>query len=224
VKLRVSIAATTCRTAARYFFLAVAIVCLGFYSYASVERVMYQTRESREFDHAVERNSAALAAASNDNVRPIRRPTRRLVPASSPSSTALIGRLSIPGLHLSVMVHEGIDRRTLQLAVGHIPGTALPGQSGNAGLAGHRDTFFRRLRDLRTGDEIRFSTVSGNFRYLVESIVVVGPDNVAVLAPSSANVLTLVTCFPFSYIGSAPKRFVVRARQVSPQSLAAVER
>ncbi len=116
------------------------------------------------------------------------------------------------------MVREGIDTNTLLLAVGHIPATALPGQTGNVGVAGHRDTFFRELKDLRTGDSIQFTTLSGGFTYVVESLVVVEPDNVGVLAPSSENVLTLVTCYPFSYIGNAPKRFVVRARQVSPEA------
>ena len=121
-------------------------------------------------------------------------------------------------MHLTAMVREGIDRDTLQLAIGHIPTTPLPGQTGNVGVAGHRDTFFRGLGDLRTQDEIHFSTLSGDFKYVVESLIVVEPDNVAVLAPSSENVLTLVTCYPFSYVGTAPKRFVVRARQVSPQT------
>ena len=85
-------------------------------------------------------------------------------------------------------------------------------------MAGHRDTFFRGLKDLRTKDEIQFSTLSGDFKYVVESLVVVEPDNVSVLARSSDNVLTLVTCYPFSYIGFAPKRFIVRARQVSPHA------
>jgi sortase A len=121
------------------------------------------------------------------------------------------------------MVREGVDRRTLLLAVGHIPATALPGQPGNVGVAGHRDTFFRRLKDLRTGDEIEFSTLTGDFKYVVESLIVVEPDNMAVLAPSTQNVLTMVTCYPFYYIGNAPKRFVVRARQVVPQMLANME-
>jgi sortase A len=90
-------------------------------------------------------------------------------------------------------------------------------------VAGHRDSFFRRLKDLKDGDEIEFSTLHGDFQYVVESLIVVEPDNVAVLAPSAENVLTMVTCYPFSYIGSAPKRFVVRARQVAPQMLATVE-
>jgi sortase A len=122
------------------------------------------------------------------------------------------------------MVREGIDRNTLQLAIGHIPATALPGQAGNVGVAGHRDTFFRGLKDLKTKDEIQFSTPSGDFKYVVESLMIVEPDNVAVLAPSSENVLTLVTCYPFSYVGTAPKRFIVRARQVSPQTASARDR
>jgi sortase A len=117
------------------------------------------------------------------------------------------------------MVREGIDGNTLQLAIGHIPTTALPGQPGNVGVAGHRDTFFRGLKDLRAKDEIQFSTLSGDFKYVVESLIIVEPDNVGVLAPSHENVLTLVTCYPFSYIGAAPKRFVVRARQVLPQAV-----
>ena len=116
------------------------------------------------------------------------------------------------------MVREGIDRDSLQLAIGHIPATALPGQAGNVGVAGHRDTFFRGLKDLRTKDEIQFSTLSGDFKYVVESLIIVEPDDVGVLAPSSEKVLTLVTCYPFSYFGSAPKRFIVRAMQVSAQT------
>jgi sortase A len=186
----------------RYFFLAVAIVCLGLYSYSYLQRVAYQSWESREFDRALE--SAAVAVT----------PAGDAARSSHHGSGALVGRLSIPRLHLSAMVREGVDRETLLLAVGHIPATALPGQPGNVGVAGHRDTFFRRLKDLRTGDEIRFSTLSGDFKYVVESLTVVEPDDVAVLAPSPQNVLTLVTCYPFYYVGNAPKRFVVRARQI----------
>ena len=116
----------------------------------------------------------------------------------------LIGRIEIPRLLLSAVVVEGIGRTTLRRAVGHIPGTALPGQPGNVGLAGHRDTFFRPLKDLRIKDEIQFSTLRGDFKYEVESLIVVEPDNVGVLAPSVENVLTMVTCYPFYYIGPRP--------------------
>jgi len=227
VRLRITLPAAAHRTMARYFFLALAIACLGLYGFAYLERVLYQTWENREFDRTLQRRVAAVAAvaAATNQSRPIGRVVRtshRPLPWSK-SSVAVIGRLSVPRLHLSAIVREGVDGTTLQLAVGHIPATALPGQAGNVGVAGHRDTFFRGLKDLKNGDEIEFSTLHGDFRYVVESLIIVEPDNVEVLAPSSENVLTMVTCFPFSYIGNAPKRFVVRARQVLPETLATVE-
>ena len=219
MRIRIRLSSTACRRLVRYFFLVLAIVCLGLYGYAYLGRVVYQTYESREFDRTSDRSAAVVA--SNDEITPIGRVGRSSrKSASSPEpSTALIGRLSVPRLHLSAMVREGIDGNTLQLAIGHIPETALPGKPGNVGVAGHRDTFFRGLKDLRAKDEIQFSTLSGDFKYEVESLMIVEPDNVGVLASSSENVLTMVTCYPFSYIGTAPKRFVVRARQVSPQML-----
>jgi sortase A len=203
----------------RYCFLVLAIACLGLYSYTYLERVIYQANESREFDRMAGQGTAALVASA-DKVTPatgMERPAREAVssPGMAPP-TALVGRLSVPRLNLSAMVREGIDRNTLQLAIGHIPATALPGEPGNVGVAGHRDTFFRGLKDLKSKDVIQFSTYRGDFKYVVESLAVVGPDNVAVLAPTAENVLTMVTCYPFSYIGTAPRRFVVRARQVSP--------
>lgn len=199
------------RTLVRYSFLVVAVVCLGLYSYESVERALYQTYESREFDGTLDRAAAVVDARLPRSPEPWSR---------RPSSSELIGRLSVPRLHLSAMVREGIDRKTLKLAVGHIPATALPGQTGNVGVAGHRDTFFRELKNLKTGDEIQFSTLSGDFQYVVESLIVVDSDNAAALAPTSESVLTMVTCYPFYYVGAAPKRFVARARQVSPLTLA----
>jgi sortase A len=134
--------------------------------------------------------------------------------APAAAADGLVGRIEIPRLGVSAVVVEGVDKTTLRRAVGHIPGTALPGEPGNAGLAGHRDTFFRPLKDLRIKDQIRFSTLKGNFDYEVESLRVVAPDNVGVLASSGENVLTLVTCYPFYYVGPAPKRWIVRAKQV----------
>jgi sortase A len=225
MRIRATGPAAACRRAGRYGLLRyglliVAVACLGLYSYALLERTLYQTYESWAFDRTEERRGAAAVSLTvplmpRDGV--VR--SRTLVSVSRAlSPVGAIGRLSIPRLHLSAMVREGIDTHTLQLAVGHIPATALPGQTGNVGVAGHRDTFFRALKDLRTGDEIQFTTSSGDFMYVVESLVVVEPDNVGVLARSSENVLTLVTCYPFSYIGNAPMRFVARARQVSPES------
>ena len=91
------------------------------------------------------------------------------------------------------------------------PGTAFPGEPGNVGIAGHRDTFFRLLRSIQRNDAITVSTVRGIYRYRVATTKVVGPEDVQVLYPTGRDVLTLVTCFPFDYVGSAPKRFIVQA-------------
>lgn len=203
----------------RYFFLALAIACLGFFGYTYFGRVLFQTYESWRFDRLPDRVGSPVAG-SVQHATAVGRldyaPRRSKHPLESLSSVSVIGRVSIPRLHLSAMVGEGVDAKTLRLSVGHIPTTALPGQTGNVGIAGHRDTFFRGLKDLRAKDEIVFSTLSGNFKYQVESLTVVDPDDLSVLAPSIENMLTMVTCYPFSYIGSAPKRFIARARQVLP--------
>jgi sortase A len=112
---------------------------------------------------------------------------------------------------VNAIVRAGSDARTLRLAVGHIPGTAMPGEPGNTGLAAHRDTFFRRLGDIRAGDEVRVVTPDGTFRYEVADTQVVQPSDVWVLDPTEHPVLTLVTCYPFRFVGSAPQRFIVRA-------------
>jgi sortase A len=179
-----------------------AILLLGYCAFALVDAWTFQRRESMDLDRLLRDRRAESVGA----------------PAAA--TNGLIGRIEIPRLHLSAIVIEGIDRTTLRRGVGHIPGTALPGEGGNVGLSAHRDTFFRPLKDLKVKDEIEFSTLKGDYRYEVESLRVVEPSDVGVLAPSTENRLTLVTCYPFFYIGAAPKRFVVRARQVSPQTLA----
>ena len=122
-----------------------------------------------------------------------------------------MGRIEIPRIGLKAMILEGASRRTLALAVGHIPGTALPGAKGNAAIAGHRDTFFRALKDIRPGDRILVTTLEGFFEYQVKACNVVGPRDTRVLEDSAEPVLTLVTCYPFHYLGPAPERFIVRA-------------
>ena len=184
------------------------MVCLGLFSSDYIGRALYQASEGREFD----RMHSVAAAGSIPRPRPLKRP----------DPNAVIGRLSVPRLHLSAMVREGVGPKTLKFAIGHIPTTALPGQAGNIGLAGHRDTFFRALKDVKTGDEIQFSTWSGDFQYVVESLTIVAPDNAASLASTSENVLTMVTCYPFYFVGAAPKRFVVRARQLFPLTMTGV--
>ncbi|HKW03461.1 MAG TPA: class D sortase [Vicinamibacterales bacterium] len=137
----------------------------------------------------------------------------RLVAPAPEAEDGLVGRLEISRLHLSVMVVDGDDEATLARAVGHVRGTALPWESGNAVLAGHRDTFFRPLRNLREGDEIRMTTTRGTFDYKVVATEIVEPDDVSVLAPSTRRSLTLITCYPFAYVGRAPQRFIIHAQE-----------
>ena len=130
-------------------------------------------------------------------------------------SDGLIGRIEVSRLDVSVVVVEGTSNKSLRRAVGHIAGTALPGQPGNVGIAGHRDTFFRPLRNIQRDDVIKLTTSNGEYRYRVVSTKVVSPDNVAVLDSDQNEVLTLVTCYPFYFVGPAPDRFIVRAERVT---------
>ena len=130
-----------------------------------------------------------------------------------------IGLIEIPRLGLSSVVLEGDDTAALLLGVGHLSDTPLPWHGGNTVFAAHRDTFFRPLAHIRKNDVIRFSTADASFEYVVTELKVVQPTAVEVLEPTSAATLTLITCFPFDYIGPAPQRFIVRAeRRSSPPS------
>ena len=184
--------------------LAIAIACLGYYGYVSAETILYQAQEDRALDELLLRNDAEPAAHSAATPAPARR-------ALSPAET--VGRIEIPRLGVSAIIKAGTDARTLQLAVGHIPGTALPGETGNVGLAAHRDTFFRRLRDIESDDEIRLTTPEGTYTYRVARTDIVEPQDVWVLDPTDHPALTLVTCYPFTYVGTAPQRFIVRAQR-----------
>jgi sortase A len=146
---------------------------------------------------------------------------RRQGPASVPHAIVIvppreggvIGRIEIPRLNVSAMILEGTDPRVLRVAVGHIPGTALPGVGGNVALAAHRDTIFRPLQGVKAGDGIVMTTSYGKFRYVVDATEIVNPTDVRVLHAASRAELTLVTCYPFTYIGAAPQRFIVHAQQ-----------
>ncbi len=130
----------------------------------------------------------------------------------------MIAALSIPRVQLSAMVLHGSDALTLQRGPGHLEHTADPGDPGNVVIAGHRDSFFRPLRNIRLGDDIFLDTRDGQFHYQVTSLKVVGARDVSVLAPTPEEVLTLITCYPFWVFGHAPDRFVVRAARVSDQA------
>jgi sortase A len=124
---------------------------------------------------------------------------------------ALIGKLVIPSVGISAIVTEGVDDEILSRAVGHIPGTALPGSQGTIGLAGHRDTFFRTLKGMKQGDRIFLETPAGDYEYKVTRMDIVAPSRVEVLESASRPSLVLVTCYPFDLVGPAPRRFIVTA-------------
>jgi sortase A len=126
-----------------------------------------------------------------------------------------MGWIEIPRLGISAVVAHGDDTRTLMRAVGHIPGTAFPGEGGNVGLAAHRDTFFRALEGVESSDRIRLVMPQETLAYRVIEVSVVRPSRVDVLDATPEPSLTLVTCYPFDFIGTAPYRFVVRARQIA---------
>ena len=165
---------------------------------------LYQSQQIRKFQPSSSTpSSTTLRPGSFDN------PSVQPVP-----NGVSFARLDIPRLGLADVIVEGDDEKSLRKAIGHIPETALPGNPGNVALAGHRDTFFRPLQDIRKGDIILIKTSQEVYRYEVESSEIVLPQDSWVLNHTKQPSLTLVTCFPFHYIGSAPKRFIVHARQV----------
>jgi len=135
-------------------------------------------------------------------------------PAPAPSAGTLIGRLEAPTVKMSATVLEGSDDGTLSRGAGHIEDTPFPGQPGNVGIAGHRDTVFRPLRNIKVGDPMQLTTSDRLYRYKISKTVIVGPDDVYVLDPTKEPTLTLVTCYPFDFVGHAPKRFIVQAQLV----------
>jgi len=126
-------------------------------------------------------------------------------------SSAPLAVLHISKIGLETPLLDGTDRLTLNHALGRIAGTARPGEPGNIGIAGHRDGFFRGLKNIRVGDRIELRTPTGTDKYDVDQIDVVDPNDVDVLKPRSAASLTLVTCYPFHFIGAAPQRYIVHA-------------
>ncbi len=128
----------------------------------------------------------------------------------------LVGRVEVPKLHLSAVVFQGTTASVLDHGVGHLDGSPLPGQNGNVVLAAHRDTFFRSLRNIHEGDDVTVETQYGTRTYKVASTEIVPPTDVSVLDPTLRPALTLITCYPFYYVGHAPKRFIVRAFEIPP--------
>lgn len=183
---------------AQWLLLITGLLAIGYAGYYVAAQYFYQAHETRVFDEAVALRQAAPPAIRDSVI-----------------GRSLIGKIEIPRLHISAIVKEGVDDQTLGVAVGHIPETSLPGEIGNVGVAAHRDTLFRNLKDVRRGDRITLTTLDGEYVYHVVSFRIVKPTDVSVLDPSpDEKTLTLVTCYPFYFVGSAPKRFIVRALQV----------
>ncbi len=183
---------------------AVAFLMLGYCVFVLADAWMFQKQESGELARLADRPDATA-------------PARELaMRAQLPSATkGLIGRIDIARLGLSVIVMEGTTAHTLRRAAGHISGTALPGEHGNVGISGHRDTLFRPLRKILPNDIVTFTTPQREYRYRVVSTKVVSPASVSVLDSNGSDILTLVTCYPFYFVGPAPGRFIVRAERIA---------
>jgi sortase A len=195
--------------------LVAGLVLVGWPLFVTVESEIVQWSGSRQ----VETNHTAVQAAGAATASSPRLPTETIVPGARarrgnparPAAGAVLAKFEIERLGLSWVLLEGSDDRTLDKSIGHVEYTALPGEMGNIGIAGHRNTHFRKLEWIRRGDVITIQTGDEQFRYQVEWIRLFTPENIYVLDPSHGPAVTLVTCFPFEYVGSAPQRFVVRA-------------
>lgn len=149
--------------------------------------------------------------------------TQTVLPAdtnarTAPAPGAWVARLEVPSVKLATTVLEGTDDGTLSRGSGHIEDTPFPGETGNVGIAGHRDTVFRPLRHIHPGDALDLTTADRVYRYRISKTLIVGPDDVYVLDPTDHPTLTLVTCYPFDFIGHAPRRFIVQATLVSDEA------
>ena len=174
-----------------WLLLGIAIGCLGTYVYETVEARRFQAERAAEFARATQAYAPVVVRTGG-----------------------LVGMLDVPRLKLKTPVIEGDDDSTLKRAVGHLPDTPMPWEGGNSAFAGHRDGLFRPLKDIKVGDEIRFRTSRDEYRYRVTGTAIVTPDDISVLEPRSQPSLTLITCYPFSYVGNAPKRFIIHAERL----------
>jgi sortase A len=186
-----------------YVLAAIAAAALGYCLSVYLYERIFQEHAKHTFDRKLIEKEQHPVPAPNAPRR------------ERPAEGATVAELVIPRLGLTSIVVEGANAKDLRIAPGHIPGTPLPGESGNVAIAGHRDTFFRPLRFIRKTDTIDLTTFGGEKEYRVVSTEIVDPRDVRVLYPTGRDTLTLVTCYPFNYIGSAPKRFIVRAERVA---------
>ncbi len=212
--------------------LAVGIVCLGIFLWSWLDARLLEIRENRRLDEALAAAPAVKSKASEtDSFASLEKGAEQIqkeekkeeLPPLEPGE--LVGRISVPRLGVSAIVLEGVDKKSLRRGAGHIPATAFPEQEeGNVGIAAHRDSFFRGLKDIQEDDTIEITTLDGTFRYQVEWTKIVKPADVSVLEPTDEPALTLVTCYPFYFVGSAPQRFIVRAHRIPDASDASKEK
>jgi sortase A len=194
----------------------VGILALSYCCFVQLDTRLYQAYQTWRFERALKGLKPAISSVEQFHPSPLpalAEADRARVESAAPEGSPL-GRIEISTIGLAAMIAEGTGRKTLQRAVGHIPGTPLPGQPGNVVITGHRDTFFRGLRNIHKDDEITLTTLNGTFRYRVDSTQVVEAEDTEVLDHSDDAILTLVTCYPFYFVGPAPKRFVVRAHRI----------
>jgi sortase A len=192
------------------------LALLGVSAYRFAETRSHQASEQRQLEAAFRQRSAD----------PVRETGSAVASRTRAAQGKAWGRLEIGRVGLSVALEEGIDEPTLRRAVGHVPTSPFPGEGGNVALAGHRDSLFRPLREVQSGDLVRVTTLDGVFEYHVDSLEVVPPERTDVLASGPGHELTLVTCYPFSYVGPAPLRYIVKARASStprPEKRAGLE-
>lgn len=183
--------------------------CLIFYAIVMARTAIYQRRAKAEIAATIAAREWSEAAPANRYVPDTAAPAVPVIVGD------VIGRVEVPRLKLSAAVAEGDDDSILGEAVGHLPDTPLPWQQkGNVAFAAHRDGLFRPLKNIRLNDEVRVVTARGDFLYRVRKTQIVDPDDVSVIAPTPSPTLTLITCYPFSFIGHAPRRFIVQAEKV----------
>jgi sortase A len=194
--------------------LVLGLLLLGVFAFAHIHRFIMFRAEMVKFEAAQLESPAEGAAGLGAIERAIplwENQRTKSYQTNKGKPVELLAVLRIPALHLEVPVLEGTDKVTLNRGVGRIAGTSLPGQGGNIGIAGHRDGFFRTLKDIRTGDAIELVTTSGKDIFVVDQIRITNRGDVSVLRPRAKRSLTLVTCYPFYFVGPAPSRYIVEA-------------
>jgi len=210
--------------------LALGLLLLAFYFAARTDGILRSRTTLREFKseqlrHTVEDRLIGLDVSKPDFTLWSPRRIKDYESSLQTHTAPAMGILRVPRIHLEVPVFEGTDDLTLNRGLGWIKGTARPGEDGNVGIAGHRDGFFRGLKDVDRGDTIEIVTLGGARIYVIDDVLIVKPTDTSILAPRARPSLSLVTCYPFYFLGSAPERYIVQAtmRDPNPIKHAAIE-